>query len=229
MVGNPSAPADVHTTRQAYNEIAAVYTEFVKGHLDTAPFDRAMLSVFAERVRAGGSGPVADIGCGEGRITAHLNALGVPAFGIDLAPELLAIARQQYPELSFDEGSMEQLALDDDSLAGLVVWYSMIHLPPERVPNVLNELYRVLAWEGHALLAFQATDVPAAALASRECARPHTVEAFDHKVTRAYRWSPERLAGLLRDAGFMVHAQLVREPEPDERFQQAYLLASKLR
>ncbi|WP_069161321.1 class I SAM-dependent DNA methyltransferase [Nocardia altamirensis] len=217
MVENPSAPADVHTTRQAYNEIAAVYTEFVKGHLDTAPFDRAMLSVFAERVRAGGSGSVADIGCGEGRITAHLNALGVPAFGIDLAPELLAIARQQYPELSFDEGSMEQLALGDGSLAGLVVWYSMIHLPPERVPDVLNELYRVLAWEGHALLAFQATDVP------------DTVEAFDHKVTRAYRWSPERLAGLLRDAGFTVHAQLVREPEPDERFQQAYLLASKLR
>ncbi|WP_405159900.1 class I SAM-dependent methyltransferase [Nocardia sp. NBC_01499] len=217
MVGNRNVPTDVDITRNAYDDIAGVYTEFVKGHLDRAPHDRAMLAVFAELVRANGSGAVADIGCGPGRMTAHLHSLGVPTFGIDLSPEMIAIARQQYPELSFEEGSMEQLALGDASVRGLVAWYSLIHLPPERVPDVLNEFYRVLEVEGHALLAFFATHAP------------DTVEPFDHKVTRAYRWSVERLAALLRDAGFTVHTRMIREPAPDERFQQAYLLVSKLR
>ncbi|MFD6155359.1 class I SAM-dependent DNA methyltransferase [Nocardia sp. NPDC060256] len=217
MVGNTNAPADVDNTRNAYNDIADVYAEFVKNHLDKQPHDRAMLAVFAELLQAKGSGAVADIGCGEGRLTAHLHGLGLPAFGIDLSPAMIALARQQYPELSFAEGSMEQLALGDASVRGLVAWYSFIHLPPERMPEVLAEFYRVLEVEGHALLAFFATDTPG------------TVEAFDHKVARAYRWSPERLAALLRDAGFTVHTRMVREPDPGERFQQAYLLVSKLR
>ncbi|MFB8276235.1 class I SAM-dependent DNA methyltransferase [Nocardia colli] len=217
MVGNRNAPADVDITRTAYDDIAEVYAEFAKDHLARQPQDRAMLSLFAELLPAGSSGGVADIGCGEGRLTAHLNTLGLPAFGIDLSPAMLAIARQQYPELSFAEGSMEQLALEDASLRGLLAWYSFIHLPPERMPDVLAEFYRVLDVKGHALLAFFATDAP------------DTVEAFDHKVTRAYRWPPERLAALLRDAGFTVHTRMIREPDPGERFQQAYLLVSKLR
>ncbi|MFC9432910.1 class I SAM-dependent DNA methyltransferase [Nocardia sp. NPDC057030] len=217
MVGNRNAPADVDITRTAYDDIADVYAEFAKDHLARQPQDRAMLSLFAELLPTGGSGGVADIGCGEGRLTAHLNALGLPAFGIDLSPAMIAIARRQYPELSFEVGSMERLALADAGLRGLIAWYSFIHLPPERMPEVLTEFYRVLEVKGHALLAFFATDAP------------DTVEAFDHKVTRAYRWSPERLAALLRDAGFTVHTRMIREPDPGERFQQAYLLASKLR
>jgi Transposase DDE domain len=38
--------------------------------------------LFAERVHDGGGGPVADVGCGRGRITAHLCQLGLDAFGI---------------------------------------------------------------------------------------------------------------------------------------------------
>ncbi|MFD0360481.1 class I SAM-dependent methyltransferase [Nocardia sp. GCM10030253] len=207
--------ADTATTRAAYDDVAELYTDFVKDQLAASPLDRAMLAAFAELVRGKGSGAVADIGCGPGRVTAHLTGLGIDAFGIDLSPEMIRLARQQYPELRFDEGSMENLALGDGTLAGLVAWYSIIHLPPERVPEVLTEFHRVLGAEGHALLAFQATDAP------------DVVEAFDHKVIRAYRWSPRRLAGLLRAAGFVTVAQLVREPAPGERFQQAYLLVAK--
>ncbi|QBS42150.1 SAM-dependent methyltransferase [Nocardia sp. CS682] len=217
VTANRSTPADVDSTRAAYDGIAEIYTEFAENHLAGQPHDRAMLAVFAELLQANGSGAAADIGCGPGRLTAHLHTLGVPAFGIDLSPEMIGIARRRYPELSFHEGTMEQLALADGSLRGLVAWYSIIHLPPERVPDVLTEFNRVLAMQGHALLAFFATDTP------------DSVEAFDHKVTRAYRWAPERLAALLRDAGFTVHTRMVREPDPGERFLQGYLLAVKVR
>ncbi|MEV6334337.1 methyltransferase domain-containing protein [Nocardia vinacea] len=205
-------PADVAHTRAAYDDNAIRYAEFAKGHLATQPFDRAMLGIFAELVH---DGRVADIGCGEGRLTAHLSELGLDIFGIDLSPRLLELARAQYPTLDFEEGSLEHLDIGDATLAGILVWYSFIHLPPERMPAVLAEFHRVLEAGGHALLAFfHAPDV-------------QDPEPFDHKVITAYRWSPDRLATLAEQAGFTPTARLVREPDPGERGRQAYLLLVK--
>lgn len=208
-----TVPTDVARTRAAYNEIAIQYAEFAKDHLATQPFDRAMLDVFAEQVRA--DGRVADLGCGEGRMTAHLSGLGLDIFGIDLSPHLLELARTQYPTLEFDEGSLEDLDIGDAALAGILVWYSFIHLPPERMPAVLAEFHRVLEPGGQALLAFfHGTDA-------------EYPEPFDHKVITAYRWSPDRLAALAEQAGFTPTARLVREPDPGERGRHAYLFLVK--
>jgi hypothetical protein len=54
-------------------------------------------------------------------------------FGIDLSPRMLAVARQSYPELRFNLGSMLDLDLPDGTLGGLVAWYSIIHIPDERL------------------------------------------------------------------------------------------------
>ncbi|BDT93424.1 methyltransferase [Nocardia sputorum] len=208
---------DVAATRAAYDDIAELYTELFRNHLAGAVLDRAVLGAFVESVAGNGSGPIADLGCGPGRITGHLALLGARVFGIDLSPRMVELARAEHPQLFFAQGSVEELPIGDSTLGGIVAWYSLIHTPPERVPHVLNEFHRVLASKGHVLLAFQTADLPDA------------VEAFDHKVTRAYRWAPKRLARLLGGAGFAMIARMVREPGPDERFGQAYLLASKVR
>ncbi|MGW4714931.1 class I SAM-dependent DNA methyltransferase [Nocardia sp. NPDC004260] len=208
---------DVAVTRAAYDDVAELYTELFRHHLAGAVLDRAMLGAFVESVAGNGSGPIADVGCGPGRITGHLAALGARVFGIDLSPRMVELARVEHPQLLFAQGSVEQLPISNEALGGIVAWYSLIHLPPDRVPHVLSEFHRVLASKGHVLLAFQTAD------------QPDAVEAFDHKVTRAYRWAPKRLARLLGDAGFAMIARMVREPGPDERFGQAYLLASKVR
>ncbi|MET9024748.1 class I SAM-dependent methyltransferase [Nocardia sp. NPDC004168] len=208
---------DVAITRAAYDHVAKLYTELFRHHLAGAVLDRAMLGAFVESVAGNGSGPIADVGCGPGRITGHLAALGAQVFGIDLSPRMVELARVEHPQLLFAQGSVEQLPISNEALGGIVAWYSLIHLPPDRVPHVLSEFHRVLASKGHVLLAFQTAD------------QPDAVEAFDHKVTRAYRWAPKRLVRLLGDAGFAMIARMVREPGPDERFGQAYLLASKVR
>ncbi|MFI9632272.1 methyltransferase domain-containing protein [Nocardia sp. NPDC051929] len=208
---------DVAVTRAAYDDVAELYTELFRHHLAGAMLDRAMLGAFVESVAGNGSGPIADVGCGPGRITGHLAALGAQVFGIDLSPRMVELARVEHPQLLFAQGSVEQLPISNEALGGIVAWYSLIHLPPDRVPHVLSEFHRVLASKGHVLLAFQTAD------------QPDAVEAFDHKVTRAYRWAPKRLVRLLGDAGFAMIARMVREPGPDERFGQAYLLASKVR
>lgn len=132
-------------TRTAYDTVAADYARLLRSELDAKPLDRAMLAAFAERVRAADAGPVADLGCGPGRVTAHLHALGLTAFGVDLSPEMVAVARRGFPELRFEQGSMTALDLADGSLGGVLAWYSTVHTPPELLPTMFAEFHRVLA------------------------------------------------------------------------------------
>src|ERR1039457_1249300 len=53
-----------------------------------------------------GSRPGADLGCGTGRITAHLDSLGVEAFGIDLSPAMVNLARLTHPDASMSARSL---------------------------------------------------------------------------------------------------------------------------
>ena len=53
------------------------------------PHWRQVLATFAELTATAGLGPVADLGCGTGRITAHLESLGLDAFGVDLSPAMV--------------------------------------------------------------------------------------------------------------------------------------------
>src|SRR5690349_24459146 len=107
--------------------MSARYAEFVQGELSEPPLDRAVLAAFAEHVRANGGGLVADAGCGEGRIGAHLAGLGLDVAGFDLSPALTAVARERFPGIPFQTASMHALPLTDGSLGGIVSWYSLIH------------------------------------------------------------------------------------------------------
>ncbi|WP_328609174.1 class I SAM-dependent methyltransferase [Amycolatopsis sp. NBC_00345] len=208
-------PSVLHDTKAAYDSVATRYAELFSNILETLPMERAMLAAFAELVQAHGAGPVADLGCGPGHVTAHLHALGLTAFGIDLSSEMVALARQAHPDLRFDEGSMTALDLADGGLGGILAFYSFIHTPPHLLPVVFAEFHRVLAPGGHLMLGFFAGDDP-------------LPQEFDHKVTLAYRWSPDSLVELLRQAGFVEVARLLREPHENERqFQQGQLLVRK--
>ncbi|MEW2080748.1 class I SAM-dependent methyltransferase [Streptomyces sp. NPDC005283] len=150
-------------------------------------------------------------------MTAHLNSLGLNTFGVDLSPAMVALAREAYPGLRFDEGSMTALDLTDGALGGIVAWYSIIHTPSERLPVVFAEFHRVLAPGGHLLLAFQVGDEPL-----------HLARPFGHPVSLDFRrLSPDRVAELLQQAGLVVDARMLREPGRDEKVQQAHLMARK--
>jgi ubiquinone/menaquinone biosynthesis C-methylase UbiE len=130
---------------------------------------------------------------------------------------MVAVARRTYPGLRFDVGSMTALDLADGCLGGIVAWYSIIHTPPEQLPLVFGEFHRVLPPGGYLLLAFQVGD---------ECV--HLEQAYGHALSLdAYRLPSDRIADLLGQAGFVMHAQLLREPSDPERNQQAYVLVRK--
>ncbi|MFJ1967180.1 class I SAM-dependent methyltransferase [Streptomyces sp. NPDC087903] len=205
-------------TREAYDAAAPTYAELFRDTLRDRPLDRAILGAFAEVVRASGDGQVADLGCGPGHVTAYLNELGLSACGVDASPTMIKLARQAYPGLRFDVGSMAELDIADGLLGGVLSRWSIIHTPPEELPVILAEFHRVLAPGGHLLLGFSASEDAS-----------HPTQAFDHTVALAYRWSPDHLAAMLREFGLAEVARMVREPQPTDRrqFQEIQLLARK--
>ncbi|GAA2688809.1 class I SAM-dependent methyltransferase [Streptomyces lunalinharesii] len=205
-------------TRDAYDAAAATYAQLFRDELRDRPLDRAMLGAFAEVVRAGGGGQVADLGCGPGHVTAHLRELGLTVFGMDASPSMIELAREAHPGLPFDVGSMTAVDVADGGLAGVLARWSVIHTPPPELPAVVAEFGRVLAPGGHLLIGFSATD-----------GASHPTQEFDHAVAPAYRWAPGHLAALLRASGLAEVARMVREPQPTDRrqFQEVHLLARK--
>lgn len=210
------ADADhVAATRTFYDAIAEDYAAMFRDALPAMPLDRATMAGFAELVGEGGE--VADLGCGPGRVTAHLASLGLSVFGLDLSESMLAIARRENPGLRFEQGSMRHLDLPDGSLDGVVSWYSTIHTPQDELPGVYAEFRRVLKPGGYLLLAFQSGDEP------RRHERP-----WGHPVTLDFRrLRPERIAGALEAAGYTLVQRTVRAADTaqGESTPQAFLIA----
>jgi SAM-dependent methyltransferase len=192
-------------TRISYDTVAVSYAGLLRESLSGEPFQRGILALFAELVRAQGNGPVADIGCGPGRVTAHLRGLGLDAFGVDLSPAMIDVARQDHPGLRFEVGSMTSLHLADDSLTGLLAWFSLIHVPDEEVPAVLAGFFRVLRPGGPLLVGFHAGE---GSTLKTEGYGGHPMKVYVH------RRSPRRVAAWLRAAGFTVEAEMEHHAGP---------------
>jgi SAM-dependent methyltransferase len=184
--------------RRAYASVADLYIELFGSTQQVHADDLA----FIARHLAGRSGTVLDLGCGPGHITGYLRSLGVDATGIDLVPEFIAHARATHPDGSYQLGSMDSLDVADHSVAGILAWYSLIHLPPQRLDGVLATLRRAIVPSGALVLGVFDGDA---------------VEAFDHKVVTAYRWPVDELVERLTRAGFTEVERLRRPTDATHR------------
>ena len=193
-------------TRSSYDADAPGYAEKVRGLLDRMPYLRASLALFAESVHQVGGGPVADIGCGPGYVTNHLHDARLEAFGIDISPEMIAIARRDYPDLRFEVGTMTDLDLADHSLAGIVAFWSVIHVPDHAIPGVFEQFHRVLRPESPLLVGFHVGDETR-----------HTLEGYTGRPISldSHRRQPSKIMNLLRRAGFTIDANLLIRPNDD--------------
>jgi SAM-dependent methyltransferase len=193
-------------TRSSYDTDAAGYAAEVRGLLDERPYLRASLTLFADLVNEGERGPVADVGCGPGYVAAYLHDIGVDAFGIDLSPEMVAVARRDHPEVSFEVGTMTNLDLADGSLAGIIAFWSVIHVPDDAVPGVFEEFGRVLRPGAPVLIGFHVGDETR-----------HTDKGYTGRRINldSHRRRPSTVARWLREAAFTMEAELVMRPDEE--------------
>lgn len=107
----------------------------------------------ADFVAALGPRRVLDAGCGTGRVAVELARRGVDVVGVDLDPDMLAVARRKAPHLDWRQGDLGEVRLgpppfDVAVMAGNV----MIFLAPGAEAAVVANMARHLA-PGGALVA----------------------------------------------------------------------------
>lgn len=188
---------------KAYNTLADDYARLLPDLRAENELDRAMIGSFAKLVRGGTGGLVVELGCGTGRIAAHLDRLGLDVVGFDVSEGMVTKAARSRSRPSFGVGSIGRTPLPAGSVAGVVSWYSIIHTPTSELEGVFAEFARVLRPGGHLLVGFHAGD--GSRRFSRPCGRQVDLDAFDHQ--------PDAVAALIVNAGFAIHTEQVRAAE----------------
>ena len=202
----------------SYDAAAAAYAEHLHDELAHKPLDRHLLNRFAEATAK--RGLVADLGCGPGHIAKYLHDRGVTLKGIDISKEMVRIAGEYSPGIEFETGDMRALRLADESLAGIVALYSIVHFDAAELELVARECRRVLRAGGLMLLAFHIGDET-----------NHLDELFGQPVSLDFRFhQPADVIKILGWAHFKVIECTEREPYPDVEYQsrRCYLLAAAI-
>lgn len=215
-------PDHVRSTQAVYDAAASRYVEFVGTEISAkteSALDRSMLTAFSELLREGPAGPVADVGCGPGRVAAFLADRGLDVVGVDVSEALLAAARRAHPSIRFELGRLDRLPLETKSIRGVVCWYSIIHTPPDQLQACFAELMRVLVPGGSVLLGFQSGE--------GEPVRREAALGTSTALTN-YRHSERAVTTLLERAGFTTQATMVRTAAlPHETTPQCFILVRR--
>lgn len=147
--------------------------------------DRVLIESWAATV----DGVILDVGSGTGRWTGHLAGLGQQIEGLEPATRLVELARQSHPSVTFHHGALGESPATTKRWAGILAWYSLIHLGPEELPEALVSLRATVEDGGSLLMSFFSGP---------------RLEPMDHPVTTAYRWPLSDLIRALKQANFEV-------------------------
>lgn len=204
--------------RSAYDAVAATYSETLFNELTGLPFEQWLL----DRVAAhAAGGPVVEVGCGPGHVTAYLAEAGVDATGIDVSPGMVAAARRRFPDGAYEVGDLRKLMRPTtaDGWAAVLAWYSLIHLAPAELPDALTALARPLAPGGWLMLGLHAGSEVR-----------HVDSWFEHDVDLDFvLHEPEAVVGAVKALGLVEIEWYRRGPVEgrDEATERLYLIARK--
>jgi ubiquinone/menaquinone biosynthesis C-methylase UbiE len=132
-----------------YVKIAQAYAdEFFEDTVDL-PFIDMLVDVLPEQAK------VLDLGCGPGQFSKYLAEKGFQVDAIDVSDEMLAIAKTKVVGISFKKMDMRSLKFAGGTFDGVLAAYSIIHIPTAELPDVLDEIKRVLKPQGKVLFIVQ--------------------------------------------------------------------------
>lgn len=209
--------SDDDDLRDGYDRLATRYADELGDELDGKPLDRWLLDTVAREA----PGELLDVGCGPGHVSAYLAARGATVRGLDLSPQMIAVARARVPAARFAVGDLRALPDADRSLGGVVAMYALCHLPGPALAPSIAELARVVAPGGLLLVAVHAgTDV----------LRPDAL--WDIPIAMSWHFhDPDAVVAAIAATGLAPRERLVRWPYDgaEHASRRCYVLAQRPR
>ena len=202
-----------------YDIVAKEYAETFIGEHEKKPKDQEILHRFSQEI--GDRRPVWDFGCGPGQTTKYLKDLGMEISGLDLSGKILEQAKQIHPEIHFRKGNILNLEFDDNSIAGVVAFYAIVHFTEEQVESAFREIFRVLQPGGIFLLTYHVGEETI-----------HLDEFLGKEIDIEFMYfTSDFIFRCLKNTGFEKIEIIEREPYPGVEYEsrRAYGFAKKRR
>jgi len=139
---------EIENVIEIYNDVADDYYELCKDNLYHQGKVEKFLSLLDGK-------RILDAGCGFGKYSKFFIEKGFEPIGIDLADDLLKIARRDVPTGKFEKVDITSLPYDDNSFEGVVAMFSLQHVPTKLLQKTIQGFWCVLKPSGILLIGVQ--------------------------------------------------------------------------
>lgn len=208
---------DVHKVENLYDTVAREYAETFAGEHEKKPKDQEILRRFSQAI--GDRRPVWDFGCGPGQTTQYLKDLGMEISGMDLSEKILEQARHNHPGIHFQQGNILETVFENESIAGVVAFYVIVHFTKGQVAAAFCEMFRVLRPGGLLLFTYHIGEETM-----------HVNEFLGRKIDIEFMFFPtDFIVDCLKKSGFEKMEVIEREPYAGVEYpsRRAYVFAIK--
>ncbi len=208
---------DLNKIENLYDVVAKEYAETFSGEHEKKPKDKEILHRFSQEI--GDRRPVWDFGCGPGQTTKYLKNLGIEISVLDLSEKIIEQARTIHPEIHFRKGNILKLEFENDSIAGVVAFYAIVHFTEEQVGIAFREVFRVLQPAGIFLFTYHIGEETI-----------HVEEFLGKKINIDFMFfTTDLIYSCLKDSGFEKIEIIERDPYPGVEYEsrRAYVFAIK--
>jgi ubiquinone/menaquinone biosynthesis C-methylase UbiE len=218
MTSPETEPMNPGAVRLAYDSVARLYADRFRDTRGETALDLAMIDSFADAVTGDADPRILDAGCGAGRMSRYLVDRGCTVQGVDGSPGMIAMARRDHPDIDFSVAELASVPFPDNSFAGIMLWYSIIHTPPPELPAVLAEAVRLVRPGGHLLFGFQS------GTGIRDVAPSYRALGHEVRLER-YLYTADDVTRILDGLGAPEVCRFVRRAQEGERDDQTVVLA----
>ena len=133
----PNDPdAVTEAERETWNRTAASYAGFTQ-------LTSHAVEIIIDAARLTSESRALEVACGPGHITKRMADTGANVMGVDLAPNMVKVARELFPGIEFKEANAEDLPFGSAAFDAVLVNFAIHHFArPERACAEINRVLR---------------------------------------------------------------------------------------